>query len=270
MKRFIIKTSCFITFCLIIYLVGVLCTRHILRNKSFAIPTHKNIVVLGNSWTECAIDDTILDNYFNYSQSSDHYLHSYLKLKFLLRDNPQIDTLLLGFSTFMTENDALIANKIQLHYPLMDFSDYKTLAERKFSILFNFPIFKHLGEESYMNLLGGFLPLERDKLQKNIEIFEKSENMKISKLDTLYLHKIETICKEKNVKLILITPPLYHIEKYHDTKRFDLLRTYCKDITLLDYRTLPLADSCYGDLEHLNKRGAREFSTYLKSKQNGN
>lgn len=226
--------------------------------------------MLGNSWTECAIDDTILENYFNYSQSSDHYLHSYLKLKFLLRDNPQIDTLLLGFSTFMTENDALIANKIQLHYPLMNFSDYKALAEKKFSILFNFPTFKNLGAKSHMNLLGGFTPLERDKLQKNIAIFQKSENMKISKLDTIYLRKIETLCKEKNVNLILITPPLYKIEKYHDTKRFDLLRTYCKKIPLLDYRTLPLADSCYGDLEHLNKRGARAFSTYLKTKRNGN
>ena len=44
----------------------------------------KNILILGDSHTENAINDSIFSNSLNYSASADAYIFSYVKLKAIL------------------------------------------------------------------------------------------------------------------------------------------------------------------------------------------
>ncbi|MDR0371726.1 MAG: hypothetical protein LBH80_07760, partial [Prevotellaceae bacterium] len=41
---------------------------------------------------------------------------------------------------------------------------------------------------------------------------------------------------------------------------------YMPDVKYMDYSTFQLPDSCYGDVTHLNYRGARIFSQYLQER----
>jgi hypothetical protein len=46
----------------------------------------------------------------------------------------------------------------------------------------------------------------------------------------------------------------------------DFHDAYMPDVRYMDYSVFPLPDSCYGDIGHLNYRGARIFSQYLQER----
>ncbi|MDR2414458.1 MAG: hypothetical protein LBD64_05695, partial [Odoribacteraceae bacterium] len=91
------------------------------------------------------------------------------------------------------------------------------------------------------------------------------EDTTISLLQKEYLLKIVDLCRSRNVELILINTPTYKPEKYGN---LDKLRayynTYLPGVKYMDYSAFPLPDSCYGDISHLNYKGAEVFSKYLQ------
>jgi hypothetical protein len=118
---------------------------------------------------------------------------------------------------------------------------------------------------------GGYKYLVRDKLQENIElnnskpqkdfVFEEGKNQ------TKYLKLISDLCQQNNIKLILLNAPKhksyttsfnYNINDYGLTVHNILIQD-----SLLELSALPLQDSCYGDVTHLNYKGAFIFSKYL-------
>ena len=101
----------------------------------FTIDSDKNVLVLGNSHPECAINDSILPNYFNLAQSGSAYFYDYLKLREVVNHNPQIDTLIIGYSygdlkesmnNWITDEDK-IDYKMRTYLFLFNPQDYLTL-----------------------------------------------------------------------------------------------------------------------------------------------
>ena len=57
-----------------------------------------NKLIAGDSRTQYSINDKLIENSKNISQNSEGLLYTYYKLKTLLGNNPQIDTVFLGVS----------------------------------------------------------------------------------------------------------------------------------------------------------------------------
>lgn len=136
MKKFIFNGVTFSLASISAITLLVLITGYLARaNFDFKIPPERNVLVLGNSHPECAIDDSISNNMFNLAQSGSGYFYDYLKAKKVLKNNPQIDTLILGYSygdlaedmNSWFNGDEKIKFKIRNHFFLFSWSDYWSL-----------------------------------------------------------------------------------------------------------------------------------------------
>jgi hypothetical protein len=259
---------------------------------SFKLPPDKHIIVIGDSHTECAIDDGIFLNSVNISQSASAYLYSYCKLKKFLSENAHIDTVLLSFHYAVLTDSVdrwifepkYMVSRIPCHLTLLGKEDIVIFANIDRIVLFIKSVFNpsfgfflkfiiKTGDTSYEDLnIGSYLKLDRNRLEKDVALREESmeeEKANISLYQSEYLLKIVDLCKFKNVELILINTPVYKPEIYGNVNKLnDFYDTYLSGIKYLDYSAFPLPDSCYGDIGHLNHKGAKIFSTYLQENFN--
>jgi hypothetical protein len=217
-------------------------------------------------------------------------MYSYVKLKSLLKYNGQIKTVFLGFSPldllWETEerwlfNNEFIIEKVTSYNYLLSFSDKSVIIKNKpvpylrgfiKSIFSNFKTFidsffiQNLNRK-IMNF-GGYEFVTRDKLQedKKMNTIIK-QTFKEGPFQKEYLEKISLLCQENSIKLILLNTPKHaylnkNINKETIQNWLSVRELLTRD-SLLDLSTLSFPDSCYGDLTHLNYKGARIFSKYL-------
>jgi hypothetical protein len=287
MKKFITRTIvlALIAAAFIISFVGSV---YLIQSKvSFKLPESKHILVLGDSHTECAVDDNIFSCAENLSQSAEAYLYSYCKMRKFLKENKQVDTVILAFRADPLRSDggifleSYMMNRIPQYLLLMEKEDIAIFSEEKttfvyaalrpeYLFLLNMLRGKPL---SYTSLnIGAYSELHRDKLQEDIERRGKNKDTglvkdSVSDYQKTYILKIAELCRSEGVELILLNSPTYKPEVYENNALANDFRNAClPDVKYMDYSAFPLPDSCYGDIDHLNYRGARIFSRYLQER----
>jgi hypothetical protein len=288
MKVFLRSLFLFVILFIAITAVLVGTSSWYMNRTPFRIEEYKNILVLGDSHTECAIDDNFFKRSANYSKSAMPYLFSYGALKKLLADNPHIDTVLLSFHyaslLYAREqqwlfDESLIFTRIPVYLPYLDPSDlklyafngefYKAMLETPRSS-YNYYMHKKEGRDLNWrrDRIGQFYPLPDFKLQEDIKTRKPYETLnkkeKLSLIQLKYIRKIAQLCKARGVTLVLINTPVYDWKKYTNYTEFEKNRKkYLGDQLFLNYASFTSRDSNYADISHLNKYGAREFSIYL-------
>jgi hypothetical protein len=176
--------------------------------------------------------------------------------------------------------DENITNKIPKYFTLMGKDEFLIYLNNETFIksILQIPIinvrailrFLRVGSISYTDLyIGKYDRSDRNKLQEDINRRNKLSKVQQSEIlsehQRNYLWKIVKLCKTKQVKLILINAPIYDAQKYGSPDKLNnFYDTYLKGIKYWDYSGYPLPDSCYGDVEHLNYKGAIIFSSYLR------
>tara|TARA_R110001583_G_scaffold58230_1_gene173833 strand:- start:2414 stop:3295 length:882 start_codon:yes stop_codon:yes gene_type:complete len=257
----------------------------LVRNTlSLKIEMNKNILILGDSQTQFSLNDSILTNSINLSESADTYFYSYVKLKRLIPENPQIDTLFLSYSYHnisKTQDNWLKSQNINgfkfpLHYFLMDFDEVIFLIRQNPKAFFTFYFhsfkfnFGHLmrffKNENLNNFgIGTYTGTNENKLQLNLNT---THNLcDVGNIDLKYLDKIVEICSANKVKVILIATPIY-LFKGTDCPFFEQVlnarvSTY-QNVSFYNYSNFKLKQTCFKDASHLNSEGAAIFSSMIK------
>jgi hypothetical protein len=293
MRKFLIKL---ILFALIIaaFTTGLVVVSDYLikQRKPMLLKLGNNIDVVfaGNSAVECAVDDKLIPGSINIAQSGEAYLYSYAKIKALIETNEQIKTLFLGFSYADLQmekeeswlfNDEFVIEKVQYYNYLLDAPEkdlimsknpkayIKGLAKSVFNNLIS--ILKSYTQSASGHELinfGGYKYLVRDRLEADPGLDFKNETAsEKSYQQEKYLKMISDLCLEHSIKLVLLNTPKHR--SYYENIEEDILKIWYdtrnslyRD-SLLDLSAYELPDSCFGDLSHLNYRGARVFSHYL-------
>ncbi|KAB1155519.1 hypothetical protein [Flavobacterium luteum] len=215
-----------------------------------------------------------------------------MKTKKILSRNRQIRTVFIEYTNNILEkskdgwiyDDTYLPIRIPTYFPLMDYSDFKLIWTKNNKGLLNcFPksIMKNIGRNFKYILsnqigfnkearFGGYLYLVRDKTDSLINnppiisIKEKTKN-EISEINIKYLAKTIAFCKLNNVKVFLIRSPLH--SKFTDIENEPKLRELIKSQLLnsefLDFKDFKLQNYEFGDLDHLNYKGARVFSNFF-------
>jgi hypothetical protein len=119
-----------------------------------------------------------------------------------------------------------------------------------------------------LTLIGGYQKLDRNKLQKAIELTEDNETgeNEYSAYQLEYLLKIVELCNKKGVELILFNAPTYNPEKHGNLAALsNYYNTYLSGIKYFDFSDFALPDYGYADIGHLNFKGAEIFSKYLEN-----
>ena len=285
MKRFVIIVLSFWLFWLLI--IGTIHLSWIvaapsLQRRNILNDDFKNLF-LGPSNAECAVNDSILPGYKNLCLSALSMGGCYNRLKWIEEYNSKnIDTLFLCSSLVAISfyNDNYLSDMIEageeksniLNYSTF-FKYYKKIPKYWYEFFTSFPI-----SNFQFPLKGGYLWLERDKLDHPdlynaingiIRLAGGKENLtsdfyrKCCKYQLENLKKIKEYCCSHGITLVIFSTPLYKIPDMLNDQGFrQLIKEDLGDSVLVaDYSRFAFPDSTYyGDLEHLNHKGAKYFS----------
>lgn len=283
MNKFLLQILAFATLVLLLLAIFISIGYYITRaNFQYTIPQEKNILVVGDSHTECAITDEILPNVFNLSKGASSYFYSYLKIRELTQLNLQIDTVVVGYSYHNLNNNWFYQEKnffyLETNLPFMEVNDI-------YAIFKGNPIFvlKFLPKAVFTNLnnmfhtkkayIGGFNStneVEMKEVNRNKKVVKKRK-IRLSKAETNYLIKLYEFCQEKKLTLILLNIPIHPLEEEH----LSLYRAdYCSfakenlpNAILINHSNFVLPDHKYSDRSHLNVKGAKTYSEFLLKNQ---
>lgn len=269
-----------------ITVVGSVITGACMYMKNQDFKTEKNILVIGDSHTECAVDDDFFRRAANYSKSATAYIYSYAALRKFIADNPQIDTVLLSFhpSSLLFEregewifNESVMAEKIPVYLPYFSIEDYGLFIFHSQFYKSAFSVPQVAGDHYFgsdtnwaKSHFGEYLSLPYNRLQESLKKVKPLDNFDkrdtVSRIALNYITKINDFCRQRNIALVLINAPMYKYKKYSNyIEFFENRKKHLGDLLFLDYGEFAMPDSCYADLTHLNKYGARLFSKYLDS-----
>lgn len=245
-------------------------------------------IFLGDSHIEFAFNDTLLKNSMNLAKRAESFYFTYYKLKIILKSNPSIKKVYLGFSY----------HSISSYYDMFidgDLSDatscryfFMLPLKEKANLLFTkrnnlFPYVKALIRKGVSNIWskkgdyeGGYkntsssvtANLKSMEKRATFQYFSNGHLNDFSTRNIEYLMKIKDLCIENNINLILINPPVHSYYKGKVPKKFlDKFNLLSHNLKLetLDLSDLILDDDCFlPDGDHLSKKGAFQTTKYFE------
>ncbi|MBE0675883.1 MAG: hypothetical protein IH591_14590 [Bacteroidales bacterium] len=293
MKKFLIKLFIFVILVLLIFAGLVLSSDCLIGKRKGQLLTLSddiNYVFAGNSAVECAVSDRMVKHSINIAESGEAYLYSYVKIKALAETNKHLKAVFLGYSfaDLLLEkevswvfSDEVIIEKVQYYNYLLGpternllFSNnpraytkglIRSVVNNISSVLRAKPGPKYPGQ---LINFGGYKYLIRDKLKVDPGIDPDNDGpVQKSIQQEKYLTMISDLCRQNSIRLILFTTPKHksyteNLNKNNLQLWLDVRNSLSAD-SLLELSTFSLPDSCFGDMSHLNYRGADLFSRYL-------
>ncbi|MFC2155581.1 hypothetical protein ACFLRB_03700 [Acidobacteriota bacterium] len=259
------------------------------------------ILAMGDSHVATGIDPRVFQHAFNFSLYGENYIYNYYKLKYILKRNPQIKTIILpvdihSFSSWR-------ADRFLHDFYWIKYVDYLQVGYDKGEVLrfvgkyIKGKWFPYIGE--YETAFG--LPqLDERKRQVALpeiirgfvvkrETFEKNRKKRtrqrvrlhyqnhhyVDDVVARYFEKILKLCAFYKKNLVLVKFPVTEIyfryasdqvpveELYDRAKR--LIKTY-PNVRLLDYQNLFFENDApyFDDPDHLNRHGAKILSQKIR------
>jgi hypothetical protein len=289
MKGFIRNTIIFLFFSIFFtFLLIFISAKIIDEGDYFKINKDIKCIVIGHSHPECALNDSLIFGLKNFAESGDSYFYTYIKTKKILETNNQIKTVFIEFSNNQIEKsmdnkiwgDKYLSYKYPKYSSFMNINDLLFLSTKNLNLILNkqstafkknihFILKKNTTYIEYADW-GGYLYLIRDKTDSLVNLTLKDTIVKdyipeLSEKNLLYLTKTIEICDKFGVNVYFIRCPLH--QKYsalsYENEFQKILKTKYNNIEFLDFKDFPLENSEFGDLEHLNYKGARKFSLFF-------
>ena len=270
-----------------------------LSHKNLELDDNVSIIVCGDSHTQSAINDSVLSSSINISFTSQPYFFTFSVLRFLIECNPQIETVILGYSfhslspimdTILFDSETALENALNRD-AFLALTDLSYVCK----IFYNDPVdifvllarssLRHIWQQVHSNdihdmlFIGGYyssfgqnMSIENVEAAVQRHYYKQSEGYEgIAVYQPYYLHRRASLCKDNNVEMYLVNTPISE-EYYNKIPRAYISNYYYiaseVDAALLDYHDFQLPDSCYGDADHLNYYGAIEFSKTIDSLMN--
>src|SRR5690606_26188400 len=262
MRQFIKLNITFLIILLTLIFVLIESSEYIVnKNSDFKLSNNIKYLVLGHSHPECAFNDSLIVDFKNISQSGESYFYTYFKAKEIIKQNPSIETVFIEFTNNQINEsmnswiwkEKYMNHRYPRYSPFMNFTDKIVLAKNNLSGYLNSTSLS-LKENSdriikqnfnYINSIGGYLHLERDKTDSLINNIKKdysqSEHFKISEYNLKYLTKIIDLCEERGKKVILVRSPQH--SKYsgysNESLYQEIKNNHFSSIEYLDFSKFP-------------------------------
>lgn len=286
MKLFINNIFEFLVISLMILIILSVTTFTIVdNNTSFKLDVRDSILIFGHSHPQTAFNDSLLNGVRNLSKSMEPYYYTYHKVRKILEQNNQVKIIFIEYtnnqiSQLMNKwiwGNKNITNLFPKYAPFLGIEDNLLLISHNFSGYLNglslalkeqiSNILKH--DYNLATEMSGYWYLKMNKVDSLLSVKRALRyNINIvSEYNISYLSKIIELCKEKDMKIYLIRSPLHPEYKgYLNEKLFKSIRNNkFHDIDFLDFSKFPLQNDKYGDLGHLNYKGAKIFTLWFKS-----
>lgn len=290
MKRFLYRLALFFLLFTIVLLGLDFGIRFKVSNdRYFKLDTNIHYLFLGHSHSECAYNDTVIDNSLNLSNSGEPYLYTFIKLKKLLASQHNLKAVFLEYTNNVIDeemNQWMYESKyLNFRYPkygsFFSLNDYLTIAKHNprslltsEAVLLKSNISFLLGNSDRyykQNDWGSYEYLMADNLSKNLEKLQASKDSLTSKREPSvenirYLKEIVQLASHFNVKLYFIRTPMSSLYTRSNEKAFlKLYKSDFQDVEFIDLKEFIKEDEYFSDLEHLNYRGSVFYSQKIDS-----
>ena len=285
-------------------LLAVICSGFYLWNQQLfdqfgpKLPADKKIVAVGSSLSQYSLSDDIIDSFINLSQEGRTGLSTYKSIEEIVRNNPQVESVVVDFSVMATVAyrdylffiPAFAQGQFDFNYPITDYSnlrDYPLHLKYFFLSLMNNEwvpnltyLEKKFSSRDTVDLdfpyLGVYTPKPWSRNNWNIEGWKEraeqlrwltGESFPVSKIDLQYAGDILNLAEEQDVQILLYCAPLHPDvqglipEVYWQKYRAFLRQAEAsKQAEVLDFMNFPLPDSAYVNFTHVNVDGAEMVS----------
>jgi len=283
MTRFIRKSIIFSALLLLYFAMTALINMLIIRNSALPLP-EANLLIIGDSHPEKAIDPALFNSALNLSQSSEPYPVTLWKLRRILQER-QVDTVLIGFShhnltgyqdtKFRDADTALemfrrmysIASFNDLRPLQVDYPGYLKAWIRNMAII---------PRRDHFNFLDTYDNSRRNDISDYKEASER--HFKNKGLPVVFsvtamknLDAIIELCREHQVEPVLVGCPVHlrYLQEIPDyiRTRYDIEKERYRQmgVHIIDQTRLVLPDSCYLNSDHLNQSGAEIYFKILSA-----
>lgn len=256
------------------------------ESYNFTIETHPKYVVFGHSHPACAFVDTLINDFYNASASGERFFYTFIKMKKFLADNDSIDVVFIEFDDIQISknsdsaiwNNVNLDNRFERFFPLMGFNEHFLLLQknpirysRNFLSLPKQQI-KRINNKRYFFSQFTDDPKEAKENSQTTKTAENaSQSVDIthefepSQYNIKYLDKCIALCKEQNVRVILIRSPIYKdgINQFIEEKFQEIRMNRFSNLSFLDFKDVDLNEGDFLDYGHLNVKGARKFSLWF-------
>ena len=243
-------------------------------------------IVLGPSNGATAWNDSLIPHSRNFCEWGDSHATCYNKLRWISEYNDtQVDTIVLcaSYVSFLYKPDSCLQSYVEERNSILGYKrfydyfkykvDYWKLVFTSFPVL-NLNLKEFRGGYSYLVRERLNHPMVADGINKVLKQMREDDQDEISeqylrdhyKYQVDFLREIGNYCRGHHKVLIILSPPIYKIPDMIDDSGYrQLIRAELGDSALIaDYSRFEFPDSTYyGDLEHLNFRGARYFSKHI-------
>lgn len=278
-KRIVIFVSLFV-----FYIAGNLIVNSLrIQNTSLGI-NHSNILVIGDSHLQCAIDPSVFPDAINICQNSEPLVLTYWKLKRIYQEYCP-DTILVGLSphNISTFNDLKFQDPywakemFKRSYSIEEFSSIdKQISVDYYD--FYYTVLAQIGlfpRNNYSGFIGNFNMLEGSDLSDSCEainrhFFYKGVRQTVSSTSISHIDSIIDLCHTYEVTPIFVSSPVDKSYRNLIPKEFinnmEQVKKHLESRGLLciDMLNHQYPKSYYFNSDHLNQQGAKEFTNRLK------
>ena len=288
MKLFLLSIGkFFIAFASLILIQFLLFKVILTNNVDLKIDQIKTVLILGDSQTETALNDSIIENSINLSKAGDPLYFNYVKLKKIIEKNKQLETVILGFTSSNLDSKGFyevpkFKSKYITYFYLIDFEDYTDIIENNQEGLIRgmtglgryFIKTRKLLNENEINRLGigAFRPISPEisnleyDIKNEVIIFGSSHDS----LSIKYFLKIAALCKTNNLSLIALNAPVHKSlsirQKVRNEEYLKFMKQFDTNIQFWNYEDFSLENRYFFDENHLNLKGAEIFSKLINKR----
>jgi len=260
--------------------------------------TYYSLLVLGSSKARNHYNNTILDSSLNVKSFCIGSIASFLDvnkmmLEYYLKYNKPPKYLLLDLSIYSIQALDKLPFIAQYMGALDEdiIYDFLLKKDKSFWLYKNIPLsgllinryalreslysFRFFASASKSNETTGYIPLDGDFYGKRYTKYQEyiskgPENISIDNEKIKNLYDIINICRDKNIKIVLVFSPIYNGFLNNIENRDFIINTFKKagienNILFMDYsqNSIGSQQKYFFDLDHLNREGADEFSKLL-------
>lgn len=239
-----------------------------------------NTLILGNSHCMSGVNPTFLTSKaFNFANSSQDLERDYFILTKYKDIYKELKHVILSFSYCTLQDKMDYADKSRLKYYgiYMGYEKYKYSMEITSSITYE-KIREYMKEGASQCSPLGFIVKNSSNDDLNISGVKAAKRHTLNKKDDLadnlkFLNKIIRFCKDKRIKLILVTTPTWH--SYHEHldeqqlyQMFSTVEYITKNhenVTYFNFlKDNRFDNNDFNDGDHLSEKGAEKFTKILK------
>jgi len=267
------------------------------QRQFYQYPYRVRNLILGDSHSEAALNPALIKGAFNYSSAWGNYFDIFTCLKFVLDHRiKNVDTVILPLEYHSFDGARIAENRNAWYWAgYLDPGDigwdYKKLfifAQRYLSGRF----FSYMGEKDSVfyflrkkplrEINLGYYPwwefsihqLKPEEALPRVLQRHFKDNYAVNDILAEYFFRTIDMCLKNNVRVVLVRYPISRlydkvVHQLYSLKEFDRLIDHVRqkypDIRILDARSLYSSqeEQLFYDFDHLNEKGAYEFSRYM-------